>query len=109
MKFKVWDLRKKQFIDVGLKNFVLNHEGRLFVIEESGCTIAHHRYHRVDSTGEHDKYGVEIYYGDVVKDDIHSKYEVDNLCVALWICDMDKMNNPLSRVEIIGNILHTLS
>jgi hypothetical protein len=56
-------------------------------------------------TGFKDKYNKEIGYRDICFDEnIQMKYVVDEYQVAYWLVDLDRMNNPMLYLKIIGNI-----
>lgn len=55
-------------------------------------------------TGFHDKNKKEVYFGDRFVDGLlSSPRPVDDVTVAHWIVDSDKMNSPMRSVEIVGN------
>ena len=71
--------------------------------EDFGCIIKW-----IQCTGFKDKNGELIFFDDIVDDRYCSDRKcvrvVNELTVAHWIRDDDRMNSPMSSIEVIGNI-----
>ena len=56
-------------------------------------------------TGFDDKVGVSIFEDDIIHDTwLGDYYVVDEMTVAGWLIDEDKMNQPMKHTKVAGNI-----
>jgi uncharacterized phage protein (TIGR01671 family) len=107
IKFRAWDkVNKKMFEPTS----VSWGNGVLWVCDSHGDNRLEYELVRPNDglmqfTGLHDKNGKEIYYNDICFDYfLKMKFVVEEITVAHWIIDIDKMNCPMDSVEVIGNI-----
>lgn len=113
-KFKIWDKIDNcwykpiyKAYEGNLYELLLDCGGRL-VLNTGKSTMTDesrfpNRFEVVMCTGEKDKNGKDIYYGDVYIDS-QGVYEVKDFTVAYWIIDGHKMNDPMRGIEVIGNV-----
>lgn len=106
-KYKAWDKTNNEWFMNG-DAFDLDFSGSygdFFFDNDHPCNMRDVDLEWVQFAGLTDKNGVEIYYDDIYLCGILKiNRVVSKLTVAHWIIDMDKMNDPSSFVEVIGNI-----
>ena len=98
IKFRAWSKEKKEMIYFGIYD---TDEGYLIQKQIFLDCLPIMQY-----TGLHDRRGKDIYFGDIVTSPItgNHKMVVNEVWVAHKIIDIDKCNDTISGVLIIGNI-----
>ena len=101
IKFRAWNKEKKEMIYFGI---VDTDEGYLIQKQIFLDCLPIMQY-----TGLHDRRGKDIYFGDIVMDPDLGSYKmvVTEVWVAHKIIDVDKCNNTMGGVIIVGNIYET--
>lgn len=100
IKFRVWDGIHKFYHS---NSSCMTIYGKTVVIDGISFDL---RYSKLEQfTDLTDKNGRKVYFGDKYYDESLKRVSiVDELTRANWIIEEDRMNFPMSRVEVIGNI-----